>query len=184
MDTFWGYRSQRVKEAYEDRATGLSRAVLTGEQKHSVIDAVITNIEGRTSLVLLQLIWTQSVEWKCLGLASSRVIVSFEQSGKARTSSLKHIRWCGMFFSMKRDVIGQNFTAKQVQYGFRKVALEFVKRLDPDLPFYYHSSSHTRYSEGPLHFNQASTKPKHKGRWVPRRELSGASSGRPATLPV
>ena len=39
MDTFRGYRPQRVKEAYEDRATGLSRAVFTGEQKHSVIDA-------------------------------------------------------------------------------------------------------------------------------------------------
>ena len=54
------------------------------------------------------------------------------------------------FFSVMRDAIGQNFTTKQVKYGFRKVCTEFMKQLDPDLPFYYHTSSHTRYSEGRL----------------------------------
>ena len=89
------------------------------------------------------------------------------------------------YFSMMRDAIGQSFTAKQVQYGFRNVTLEFVKCLNPDLPFYYHTSSHTRYSEGPLpDFNQASAKLKRKGRRLPRRELFGASSSRRATLPV
>ena len=36
-----------------------------------------------------------------------------------------------------RDAIGQNITVKQVKYGFRKVCMEFMKRLDPDLPYYY-----------------------------------------------
>ena len=49
-----------------------------------------------------------------------------------------------------RDAVGRNFTTKEVKFGFRKVCAEFTKRLDPDLPFYYHTSSHTRYYEGPL----------------------------------
>lgn len=84
-----------------------------------------------------------------------------------------------------RDTIGANFTTKQLKFGFRKVTLEFEKRLDPHLPFYYHTSSHTRFSEGPLPtFNVASTKPKRKGKRVPRRELPQAFATRHATLPV
>ena len=45
------------------------------------------------------------------------------------------------FFSVMRDTIGHDFT------GFRKICNE---RLDSDLPFYYHTSSHTRFQEGPL----------------------------------
>ena len=89
------------------------------------------------------------------------------------------------FFSMMRDAIGRNFTAQQVKLGFRKVALEFIKRMDPDLPFYYHTSTHTRYSEGPLpNFNTASAKAKRKGKRVPRRETSTAIFARRAALPV
>lgn len=91
-----------------------------------------------------------------------------------------------VFFSIMRDTIGANFTTKQVKFVFRKVALEFEKRLDPDLPFYYHISSHTRFNEGLLPaFNQPSTKPKRKAR-LPRRELpqSYAFATRRATLPV
>ena len=88
------------------------------------------------------------------------------------------------FFSMMRDSLGPNFTSKEVQFGFRKVAFEFSKRLDPDLPFFYHTSTHNRYSEGPLKaFNEPSSKQKQKSR-VPRRELSTVFSSRRATLPV
>ena len=52
------------------------------------------------------------------------------------------------FFSMMRDVIDQNFTTKEVKFGMRKIISQFVKRVDPDLPFYYHSSFHTRFYEG------------------------------------
>ena len=123
--------------------------------------AVITNIEGRESNRRLN-------------------IMSEPENPRASTSDDVEC-----FFSIMRDSIGANFTTKQVKFGFRKVALEFEKRLDPDLPFFYHTSSHTRFSEGQLPaFNQPSTKPKRKGKRLPRRELPQAFSARRATLPV
>ena len=88
-------------------------------------------------------------------------------------------------FSMMRDALGQNFTSKEMQYGFRKVAFGFAKRLDPELPFYYHTATHSHYSEGPLKaFDEPSKKTKASR--VPRRELSSAAvfSSRRAQLPV
>ena len=106
--------------------------------------AVIANIEGR----------------ECLR--------RFNRMGKPEHPHASTSDDVECYFSMMRDAFGQSFTAKQVQYGFRNVTLEFVKRLNPDLPFYYHTSSHTRYSEGPLpDFNQASAKLKRKGRRLP-----------------
>lgn len=52
------------------------------------------------------------------------------------------------FFSVTRDLVGKNFTLKQVQIGWRKICLEFEKRSDPSLPFYYFTSSHDRFYEG------------------------------------
>lgn len=51
-------------------------------------------------------------------------------------------------FSIMRDLIGKNFTVKQVQYEWRKICGEFYKRMDPELPYYYHTSSHDRFYEG------------------------------------
>ena len=66
------------------------------------------------------------------------------------------------FFSMLRDSIGENFTTKEAKYAFRKVCFEFSKRIDPELPFYYHTSSHTRFYEGPLpSFNEPVSKPRN-----------------------
>ena len=63
------------------------------------------------------------------------------------------------FFSVMRDNIGRNFTTKEVQFGIRKLCAEFTKKLDPDLPFYYYTPSHTHYYEGPLlSFNEPSQK--------------------------
>lgn len=92
------------------------------------LSALITNIEGR--------------EWhrrECINNS-----VSIEHP---RASSSDDVE---CFFSMMRDSIGQNFTTKEVKFGIRKVHGEFVKRVDPDLPFYYHTSTHTCYFEGPL----------------------------------
>ena len=88
------------------------------------------------------------------------------------------------FFSIMRDSIGSNFNVKQVKFGIRKVYAEFMKRLDPDLPFYYYTSDHKPYYEGPLpEFNQPSTvKPKAKR--VPRREQPTAFAPRRAKMPV
>ncbi len=52
------------------------------------------------------------------------------------------------FFSVTRDLVGKNFTLKQVQIGWRKICLEFEKRTNPDLPFYYYTSNHDRFYEG------------------------------------
>ena len=65
------------------------------------------------------------------------------------------------FFSVLRDTVGKDFTLKvvfssndlcviicilyQVFYGWRKVCHEFLKRLDLDLPFYYHTSAHNHF---------------------------------------
>ncbi len=53
------------------------------------------------------------------------------------------------FFSVMRDMIGKNFTIKRAQFEWRKLCLEYQKRMDPALPFYYHTSSHDRFYEGP-----------------------------------
>ena len=87
------------------------------------------------------------------------------------------------FFSIMRDSIGKNFTTKQVKVGFRKACSEFTKRMDPDLPFFYHTSSHTRFYEGPLpDFSEAPKQQKKKR--VPRREQPTAFAPRCATMPV
>ena len=51
-------------------------------------------------------------------------------------------------FSIMRDMVGDHFTLQCVKYNWRKVCNEFHKRLDPTLPFYYHTSSHDRFYEG------------------------------------
>jgi len=61
---------------------------------------------------------------------------------------------------------------------------EFLKQLDPDLPFYYHTSPHTRYHEGPLpQFDLLSLKPPAKKK-APRREQPFAFVPRHVTMPV
>ena len=52
------------------------------------------------------------------------------------------------FFSILRDMVGNNFTFKQVQHAWRKACNEMTKRLDTHLPFYYHTSTHDRFYEG------------------------------------
>ena len=123
--------------------------------------AMITNIEGR--------------EWHRRDCSNEKRILEHP-----RASSTDDVE---CFFSMMRDIIGQNFTVKQVKFGIRKVFGEFMKRVDPDLPFYYHTSSHTRYHEGPLpSFDQPAKKKSIKR--VPRREQPTAFGPRRATMPV
>ena len=63
-------------------------------------------------------------------------------------------------------------------FGWRKACTEFSKRLDSNLPFYYHTSHHQRFYEGEmLDFSHPADKPKQ--RRVARRELvSGGIGGR------
>ena len=88
------------------------------------------------------------------------------------------------FFSLMRDSIGQNFTIKEGKLGIRKFVGEFSKRADPELPFYYHTSSHTRYYEGPHPDFDKAPERKTKEKRVPRREQPSAFAPRRATMPV
>jgi len=85
---------------------------------------------------------------------------------------------------MMSDTIGENFTTKQVKYGMRKIMCEFLKRINPDLPFYYYTSAHHRYYEG-AHpdFDKAPLK-QPKDKRVPRREQPAGFGPRRATMPV
>ena len=64
----------------------------------------------------------------------------------------------------------------QVMFGWRKVALEFTKRIDPELPFYYFTSSHNRFYEGEMpDFNTKASK-SQKPKCIPKYELLGSDS--------
>ena len=52
------------------------------------------------------------------------------------------------FFSVLRNTIGTHFTCKSVMVEWRKICLEFSKRIDSDLPFFYYTSTHDRFYEG------------------------------------
>ena len=85
------------------------------------------------------------------------------------------------FFIVLRDMVGKHFTLKEVKFGWRKACVEFAKRLDPDLKFYYHTSTHDRFYEGPMpdfsQFQHPKRNPRHQR--VRRREQpSSLISGR------
>ena len=66
-------------------------------------------------------------------------------------------------------------------YGWRKACLELSKRLDKDLPFYYHTSTHHRFFEGdPPDFSKPSDRP--CALRVARRELMAGNLGGRASL--
>ena len=135
---------------------------ILGFSKETLV-AVVTNSEGR--------------EWR-----RRESINDDRQPERPRASSTDDVE---CFFSILRDTIGRNFTTKEVKFGFRKACVEFKKRLDPDLPFYYHTSSHTRFYEGPLpDFSEQTQKKKRKFGRVPRREQPAAFAPRRATMPV
>ena len=88
------------------------------------------------------------------------------------------------FFSVLRDLVGKDFTLKQVQFAWRKVCAEFHKRVDPDLRFYYFTSAHDRFHEGPrLSFNEPG-KSTRKPLRVPRRESTSVFTSGRVSLPV
>ena len=61
-------------------------------------------------------------------------------------------------------------------YGWRKATEEFIKRMDPDLPFHYHTSGHSRYYTD-LMPDFCTKPPKSKKiTRIPRYELLGANN--------
>ena len=72
----------------------------------------------------------------------------------------------------------------QVMFGWRKVCVEFRKKIDPDLPFHYFTSAHNRYYEDVMpDFSTKPLKPKKCTR-LPMREMIGQNVGRLATIAV
>ena len=73
----------------------------------------------------------------------------------------------------------------QVYYEWRKVLLEFSKRMDPSLPFYYFTNTNNQrfYEDEMPDFNEPRNKPP-KEYLPPRRELPAGTLGRRASLPV
>lgn len=91
-----------------------------------------------------------------------------------------------VFFSVMRDMVGTNFTVKQAQIAWRKVCIEFEKRIDDSLPFYYFTSSHDRFYEACRPSFDIPSEQKKKTRRIPHSEQiasASLSSGR-ATLPI
>ena len=132
-----------------------------GFSKETLIE-VTTNIEGREHL-------------------KRQRINSESLLENPRASSTDDVE---CFFSMMRDTIRQNFTTKEVKFGMQKILSQFSKRIDPDLPFYYYTSSHSRYYEGSHpDFDQPPAKPPKEKR-IPRREQPAAFGARCATMPV
>ena len=64
----------------------------------------------------------------------------------------------------------------QVMFGWRKVALEFTKRIDPELPFYYFTSSHSRFYEGEMPDFNTKARKSQKPKRIPKYELLGSDS--------
>ena len=56
------------------------------------------------------------------------------------------------FFSVARDMVGKSFTVRDMQYAWRKISIEYAKRADPDLPFYYHTTGFMKALEHLLTF--------------------------------
>ena len=75
---------------------------------------------------------------------------------------------------------------KQVQQEWRKACTETAKRLDPQLPFAYHTSSHDRFYEGERpNFDELGKSKNYPRNQRPRcRELLSTLIGGRATLPV
>lgn len=66
-------------------------------------------------------------------------------------------------------------------FGWRKACEEFNKRMDPELPFYYYTSSHERFFEGDRpDFSVSSGKQRQQH--AARRELLTSNIGGRATL--
>ena len=90
------------------------------------------------------------------------------------------------FFSLLRSMIGNHFTVKDVRFAWRKICKEFAKRLDKNLPYYYHTSTHERFFEGDRPTYDVFQKPKRNPRHqrVRRREQPGnLAPGRAPILP-
>ena len=64
----------------------------------------------------------------------------------------------------------------QVFYGWSKVTHKFLERMDPDLPFYYHTSTHTRFYEGVIPTFDTTPSKRPQKKHIRRYELLGTNN--------
>ena len=76
------------------------------------------------------------------------------------------------------------FTLNKVQFGWRKICLEFSKRMNPSLPYYYHTSTHDRFYEGERPDFNIPPKKKKAAKRTRRREQPSAMVGKRVTMAV
>ena len=106
----------------------------------NIIYRDVSNIRGFTRETLIALTTTmESREWMRWTNTSLRLPPEHPQS--SMTDDVE------CFFSLLRNMVGNHFTVK--------LCVEFNKRLDKDLPFYYFTSKHEQFFEGNRpNFNQ------------------------------
>lgn len=126
--------------------------------------------------LLLQLLLTSKAE-------NSSELQTWKKVSRQSTPELAVVMTLNFFFS---DSVGKHFTVK---HAYRKVCIEFIKRMDPDLPYYYYTASHDRFHEGPLPgFDQPrprekrSNNPRHQR--VPHRDQVGSLVSGRATMVI
>ena len=87
----------------------------------------ITKIRGLTRETLIAL--TTNIESREQKRCSNMTRSLIQEHPRASTTDDVEC-----FFSVIRDSVGKHFTHKDVQFVWRKVCIEFSKRLSPDLP--------------------------------------------------
>ena len=101
----------------------------------------VTRIRGFTREILNALVADiETREWRRCSIAGNHL-----SNEHPRVSTMDD---CKCFFSILRDMVGKDFALKNVQFAWRHVCIEFTKRIDGDLPFFYFSSFHDHFFEG------------------------------------
>ena len=136
-------------------------ADVLGFSKETVV-ALITNIEGR--------------EWHRRESINEGLVAEHP-----RTSTTDDVE---CFFSSKKDTIGQNFTTKQVKFGIQKVYSEFIKHLDPDLPFFIIHQATSVFTKALYPVSTTSQSPNRKSRESLEENSRLPLHHRRATMPV
>lgn len=137
----------------------------------------ITRVRGFTRQVLVAVVaLIETTEWRWIELVDEGL-----PPENPRASTTDDVE---CFFSVIRDLVGKNFTLKQVKIGWRKICQEFKKRINPNLPFYYYTSSHDRFYEGKRPHFDIEPKKSKKAQRLPAVESSVVFKSGRATMPL
>ncbi len=131
------------KENYDFSTLEVNRYVITCgvNYTHMYPCRSLKGIRGLSRETLVALTTTiESREWM-----RRRRVSEGLQPEQPRSSSTDDVE---CFFSVLRNTVGTHFTSKSVMIEWRKICIEFSKRIDSALPFFYYTSTHDRFYEG------------------------------------